>query len=84
MDQIQCISANRLIVSQNNVRKVVDDKKVEQMMQSIKQVGLLNPLTVMKMENSSDYEIIAGQHRFAALNALGYQTIMCNVIEPKY
>lgn len=46
---------------------------------SIKQKGLLHPVTVRPMKRY--YEIVAGNRRYAACKALGFRKILCHIIE---
>lgn len=56
-------------------RRIVDAKKVEELSESIKQLGLLNPITV-----NEDGTLIAGMHRLQACKLLGYEEIKANVV----
>ena len=51
-------------------RRAVDDSKVRELADSMKQVGLINPVTV-----NTDLELIAGAHRIAAAELLGWDEI---------
>lgn len=59
----------------NNNRRIVDEKKVFELSESIKELGLLNPITV-----NSDNTLIAGMHRLEACKLLGYKEIKANVL----
>lgn len=50
-------------------------RKAEEIADSIKTIGLLNPITVDK-----DYKLIAGLNRLEACKLLGYEFIECNVL----
>lgn len=82
---IQNIDSSKLSISPHNVRKNIDEDedidetKIIDLANDIKNNGLLNPLTVMK--NKNGYEIIAGQRRFLAMSKLNRKTIPCNIIE---
>ena len=56
----------------NRLRKVNDDK-VDELSESIKQIGLLHPLVVAKKENY--FLLLSGNHRFKSYQKLGYETI---------
>ena len=51
-------------------RRAVDDSKVRELADSMKQVGLINPVTV-----NTNLELIAGAHRIAAAELLGWDEI---------
>jgi ParB-like chromosome segregation protein Spo0J len=59
----------------NAGRRTVDVKKVKELAESIKQLGLLNPITV-----NEDGTLIAGMHRLEACKLLGYEEIKVNKI----
>lgn len=56
-----------------NSRRNIADEELAGMMQSIKEVGLLQPIGVVK--SSAGYEICYGNRRFLACSKLGYKRI---------
>lgn len=58
----------------NNNRRVVNKEKVLQLADSIKEIGLLNPVNV-----TNKNELIAGLHRVEAFKLLGRLNIPCNI-----
>jgi N6-adenosine-specific RNA methylase IME4 len=59
----------------NEGRRVTDQKKIKELADSIKELGLLNPITV-----NEDGTLIAGMHRLEACKLLGYEEIKVNKI----
>lgn len=59
----------------NAGRRTIDVKKVKELSESIKELGLLNPITV-----NEDGTLIAGMHRLEACKLLGYEEIKVNKI----
>lgn len=59
----------------NEGRRVTDQKKIKELADSIKELGLLNPITV-----NEDGTLIAGMHRLEACKLLGYDEIKVNKI----
>jgi ParB family chromosome partitioning protein len=53
------------------VRAVADSDYIETLMASIVQSGVISPV-VVRMLDSSNYEVIAGHHRLEACRRLGY------------
>ena len=49
----------------NRMRKT-DDSKIKELSESIKDIGLLHPITVAEKDNQ--YVILAGEHRYRASN----------------
>ena len=60
----------------NNNRRKVDEGKVEALAESIKQLGLINPITV-----NSNNVLIAGNHRLEAFKLLGKDEIQVSVLD---
>ena len=60
-------------ISEN--RRKVDDKKIKELSESIKELGLLNPITI-----NTDRTLIAGRHRLEAYKLLGYDEIKVNIV----
>lgn len=62
----------------NQPRKYFDAEKMEELKESIKNNGLIQPITVRRIEagkNKGKYEIIAGERRFRAFRMLGMEEI---------
>lgn len=78
------ITIDKLQVSHLNVRKILsseeDETCIEDLANNIKNNGLINPITVRKLDNSENYEIIAGQRRFLAIKLLNNKTISCHIL----
>ena len=59
-------------------RKEFDDEELQELAQSIRRNGLLNPITV-KTNGDGEYIIIAGERRYRAHQILDAETIECIV-----
>lgn len=71
-----------LRVSHLNVRMEADPEGLDSLVESIKTVGLQNPLVVRQVPDEPDvYEVVEGSRRLRALKKLGYTTIECRVAE---
>lgn len=68
------INVNEITVKSG--RRSIDDEKVNELVISIMESGLINPITV-----SSGNVLIAGAHRLEAFRRLGRKAIECNVVE---
>src|SRR2546426_5071171 len=53
-------------------RRTVDPAALEELVSSIKQAGLLQPVVVRRAPANSGYELIAGERRFRAGQQLGW------------
>src|SRR5216117_1020224 len=56
-------------------RKTVDPAALEELVWSIKQAGLLQPIVVRAARAEGGYELIAGERRMRACQALGWERI---------
>ncbi|WP_099205625.1 ParB/RepB/Spo0J family partition protein [Scatolibacter rhodanostii] len=57
-------------------RREIDEANVLTIADSMKEVGLINPITV-----TADHTLIAGAHRLEACKLLNWSEIECNVVE---
>lgn len=60
--------------------KVKDDEDMQNLMESIRENGVLTPATVRKKEDGR-YEMISGHRRLRASELLGLDTLRCEVVE---
>lgn len=61
----------------DRVRKDLGD--IESLSESIDRLGLLNPITVKK--DDTEFELLAGHRRLAAVEELGWDSIFAQVLE---
>lgn len=76
------ISFEKIKGFENNPFKMYDDEKLEELVESIKDDGLLSPILLWKKEDT--YTILSGHNRFNALKKLGYESLdskMYKIIE---
>ena len=67
------ISLSRIIRDKNQSRRTFDDKTIEELASSIKEQGIINPITVRP--HGSNFIIIAGERRFLAASRVGLKAI---------
>ena len=67
------ISLSRIVRDKNQPRKTFDNKTIEELASSIKEQGLINPITVRP--HGSNFIIIAGERRFLAASRAGLKTV---------
>ncbi len=65
--------------NENQPRKTFDPEKIEDLANSIKEHGVIQPLVVRKIETG--YEIVAGERRWRAARQAGLKEIPCIVRE---
>jgi len=67
------ISLSRIVRDKNQPRKTFDDKTIEELASSIKEQGIINPITVRPQ--GKNFIIIAGERRFLAASLAGLKTV---------
>lgn len=70
------MSIDQILIGRN--RRPVKAEKVDELKESIKANGLLNPITV-----DQNLNLIAGLHRLTACKLLGLEDIECNIVTYK-
>ena len=65
-----------------NPYKVIDNEEMKELVESIRENGILTPLMVRRLENSSDkYELISGHRRLFAAKKAGLEKVPAFVYE---
>ncbi|MBF0363602.1 MAG: ParB/RepB/Spo0J family partition protein [Oligoflexia bacterium] len=76
MDGPLMIDLSMISVNKYQPRKVFDEKELEELGNSIKENGLIQPLIVSKVEGGhGQYELIAGERRLRACKMVGMEKI---------
>ncbi|MDF2563853.1 MAG: parB-like partition protein [Massilibacillus sp.] len=78
-EKVKSLELNEIVANQFQPRKEFDDEALEELMQSIKQYGVLQPVLVRK--TLSGYELIAGERRLRASKRAGLKVIPAIVRE---
>ena len=73
------IPITRIDPNANQPRRHFDEESLKNLADSIREVGLLQPILVR--EEKGRYQIIAGERRFRAARLAGYKTLPCIVKE---
>ena len=68
------LKIDKIVTNNNQPRKYFDNEKMSELKDSIKNSGLLQPITVRKISNGK-YEIVAGERRYRACRELGMESI---------
>ena len=81
--KLQNINLDKIITNPNQPRKYFSKEKMEELKESIKNNGLIQPIIVRKVENTmqNKYEIIAGERRYRACKSLGFESVQCIIIQ---
>lgn len=75
------IPLDDLVIGKGQARVSNVNKDLDELVESIKKVGLLEPILVAPQENSEKYDIILGQRRFLAHQRLNKETITAGVLD---
>ncbi|GAK41465.1 nucleoid occlusion protein [Paenibacillus urinalis] len=78
-DEVKQIPINEIVSSPYQPRTIFDDEKIDELCQTIKTHGVIQPI-VVRIRNSQ-YEIIAGERRWRAVKKLGMDHIPAIVRE---
>ncbi len=85
MEQILSVALDRLVVSPTNPRKHFPEDSINEMANSLKNVGLIEPLVVRsnhKLPDATDkFEIVCGERRFRAAGRADLHDLLCIVKE---
>lgn len=69
------IAIDKIIPNKKQPRTIFNDEKIEELAQSIKENGLVQPIIVRKVDGN--YQIVAGERRYRACKQAGIRDIPC-------
>ena len=75
------IPVDTIIPNPSQPRKQFDSEPIIRLADSIRRYGILQPLTVRRLPESKNYEIVAGERRLRAAKLLGLETVPCIVVD---
>ncbi len=83
---IHMISPDRICTNRNQPRTVFDDDSIIALSESIKQHGIIQPLTLRVLADKEEpfgglYELVAGERRLRAARLLGLEYVPCILLE---
>ena len=78
-NEIVKINIDKVIPNIYQPRKYFNEEAIEELSQSIKQFGIIQPLTVRKM--GEVFELVAGERRLRAAKLANLETVPCNIID---
>lgn len=73
VEQVKYLKINEIEPNKEQARKIFDEEAIEELSNSIKEYGVIQPIVVAKKENF--YEIIAGERRWRASKKAGLEKI---------
>ncbi|WP_033343374.1 ParB/RepB/Spo0J family partition protein [Catenuloplanes japonicus] len=77
------ISVSDIIANPKQPRHVFDEEALEELKISIQEVGFLQPIVVRELDESGNYELVMGERRWRAAQAIGRETIPAIVRDTK-
>lgn len=77
---VQEVSLSLIEEDKDQPRYNFDEEGLQQLVKSIEEIGLLNPIKVRILEDNR-YKIIFGNRRYKAFQMLGYEKIPCIISE---
>lgn len=77
--RLQQIPVEAIVPNPNQPRTTFDDESIAELAQSIREVGLIQPLVVRRQ--GRQYELVAGERRLRACKSLGMEAVSCIVEE---
>ncbi|MCQ2484665.1 MAG: ParB/RepB/Spo0J family partition protein [Clostridia bacterium] len=76
MKNITEISINKLHTFEGHPYKVLDNEEMRELTESVREYGILSPITVRPLESTVDeYEVISGHRRLHAAMKAGLETV---------
>ncbi len=76
------ISISSIVPNKNQPRKIFEKQALEDLSNSIKERGIIQPLIVRKSEDQNDkYELIAGERRLQAAQSAGFHEVPVVILQ---
>ena len=74
------IEIDKIVANPNQPRRDFNEEALQELADSIKELGVIQPITLRKMEDGT-YQIIAGERRFRASQLAGKTTIPAYIVK---
>lgn len=73
-DEVRKIPISCIVPNRFQPRTIFDENKIEELARTIHTHGIIQPIVVREY-NSGEFEIIAGERRFRAVQSLGWESV---------
>lgn len=77
--EISNISVDKIFPNTYQPRRFFNEEALEELSQSIKEHGIIQPITVRK--RGENFELVAGERRWRAARMAEFEVVPCNIIE---
>ena len=81
MPEFMTVEIGKLVASRSNPRRHYDERGMAELVESIKQQGVLVPLLVRQVGKDGRYEVVAGSRRARAAKTAGLKRLPVRVME---
>ena len=81
--EVRDLPLENLVLGRGQVRMSQVDKELDELVDSIRKIGLLEPIVVYETDEPGKFEVITGQRRFLAHQRMGASTIMSAIMDEK-
>lgn len=75
------INTDKILSFDKQARKIFDEKELEKLASSIKEVGITSPLLVMKSQEQGKFHVINGERRLRAAKMLNLEKVPCIITD---
>ncbi|EAR03033.1 ParB/RepB/Spo0J family partition protein [Maribacter sp. HTCC2170] len=79
-DEIQYLPISKIEANKHNPRQRFSEEEEDELIASILEKGILNPLIVFKKSGSDEYVILDGERRFRASNKLNLKELPARIL----
>lgn len=74
-DEVTELPIDKIEPNRFQPRSVFNEEKIEELAQTIHTHGMIQPIVVRKLDEEDNYELIAGERRWRAVQTLGWEKI---------
>jgi ParB family chromosome partitioning protein len=80
--EIIYLSVTQLHPYKKQARKIFENLEIESLAETIKEHGIRQPLTVLRVQGDTvHFEVVSGERRLRAAKKLGLEKVPCIIIE---
>ncbi len=80
-NELKNVRISRIFPNPDQPRRFFDEENIRELAESIKELGIIQPLTVIEKQNGY-YELVSGERRLRAAEVAGLEKVPCVIIDP--